>query len=445
VSLAVIIRIMTMMNIKKTLTTILLLTSIFCSVNGQTYISGGIYSNTTWTLANSPYIVTDTIVVFPNVTLTIQPGVVVKLRKNVIIEIRQAQLIAIGTSTDSITFTSDSIAPYQGIYEGIWLNKTISQGSRFKYCNFSYAYNAILVDRNSYATDSTIIFHCKFDSNHFGIYYHLGYNIFVDHCVFSNNQIALSAYSGGACSISVNNSRIINNQYGFYPMFNSILENSIIEYNTLYGIVPQQYDSIHFSYNGTGIWTYYDSYSQINNNIIENNTVGFLIQSNEAGGDYIFCNTICNNTQYNLKYALSFNSNLHIPNNYWCSIDSSTITNGIYDGYDNINLGLVYFTPFLTEPCSLITAVPYNANIFSPFIIFPNPASNYLTVKLTTNFTTSEIKIFNILGESEYNSLTKNQMTDIDISALTNGIHFIQVESLGNVSRQKFIKLYNNR
>jgi hypothetical protein len=40
----------------------------------QTNVSGGIYSNTTWTTAGSPYIVTDTIKVFPGVTLTIQPG-----------------------------------------------------------------------------------------------------------------------------------------------------------------------------------------------------------------------------------------------------------------------------------------------------------------------------------------------------------------------------------
>ncbi len=37
----------------------------------QTNVSGGVFSNTTWTLSNSPYIVTGPVVVFPNVTLTI--------------------------------------------------------------------------------------------------------------------------------------------------------------------------------------------------------------------------------------------------------------------------------------------------------------------------------------------------------------------------------------
>src|SRR5438105_14890689 len=84
--------------------------------NAQTNVSGGIFSNTTWTLANSPYIVVDTVVVFPGVTLTIEPGVVVKFANNKRLEIRQATLVAIGTVTDSITFTSNSLTPNPGIW-----------------------------------------------------------------------------------------------------------------------------------------------------------------------------------------------------------------------------------------------------------------------------------------------------------------------------------------
>jgi hypothetical protein len=45
----------------------------------QTAVSGGIYQNTTWTLAGSPYIVNSSIVVFPGNTLTIQPGVEIQI------------------------------------------------------------------------------------------------------------------------------------------------------------------------------------------------------------------------------------------------------------------------------------------------------------------------------------------------------------------------------
>src|SRR5256885_5347022 len=91
------------------------------SSTAQTNVSGGIYTNTTWTLANSPYIVVDTVVVFPGVTLTIEPGVTVKFANNKKITIRQGTLIAIGTSSDSITFTSNSASPSPGIYSGVEL------------------------------------------------------------------------------------------------------------------------------------------------------------------------------------------------------------------------------------------------------------------------------------------------------------------------------------
>ena len=74
-------------------TKLIFLFALFCGiVNAQTNVSGGIFSNTTWTKANSPYIVTDTVVVFPGVTLTIQPGVIVKFATNKRIEIRYAKL-----------------------------------------------------------------------------------------------------------------------------------------------------------------------------------------------------------------------------------------------------------------------------------------------------------------------------------------------------------------
>src|SRR3954465_6121134 len=101
---------------------LLLLNLSLLTTFAQTNVSGGIYSNTTWTKNNSPYIVTDTVVVFPGVTLTIEAGVTVKFEDLIRIEIRQGSMVAVGTEADSITFTSNSSTPFQGIYSGVYLN-----------------------------------------------------------------------------------------------------------------------------------------------------------------------------------------------------------------------------------------------------------------------------------------------------------------------------------
>jgi hypothetical protein len=109
--------------------------------SAQTNVSGGIYANTTWTFANSPYIVVDTVVVFPGVTLTIEPGVEVRFDDNKELEIR-GTLIANRTVTDSIRFTSNSPSPVPGIWNSIIAGE--SPSTLFNYCYIEYATSAIL-------------------------------------------------------------------------------------------------------------------------------------------------------------------------------------------------------------------------------------------------------------------------------------------------------------
>jgi RHS repeat-associated protein len=70
-------------------------------------VSGDVTTNTTWTAANSPYVVTGTINVQSPATLTIEPGVVVKFQPGAnLLAQAGATLTAIGTSTNPIIFTS---------------------------------------------------------------------------------------------------------------------------------------------------------------------------------------------------------------------------------------------------------------------------------------------------------------------------------------------------
>lgn len=88
-----------------------------------TFVCGNIYSNTTWTLAGSPYIVTCNIVVSNYSTLTIEAGVTVKFVSNTGLKIgvggsNPGQLRAVGTEERPITFTS--VSGKSGDWDGIF-------------------------------------------------------------------------------------------------------------------------------------------------------------------------------------------------------------------------------------------------------------------------------------------------------------------------------------
>ena len=370
--------------------------TIHCSLftTQATNVSGGIYANTTWSFLNSPYIVTDTVVVFPGVTLTIEAGVVVKFADHKYIEIRQANLIAIGTALDSITFTSNNASPTPGIWGvantgGIWLNGNCSCTDSFIYCNVKYATIGVRQSLSSGA----IIKHCNFTKNVIG-FTSFGSNVdtsnftyntttgingistnSLNYCNISNNGFGCDGLQIGNmnnCTVNynqtgmhyiqdskINNSTFKYNQTGINaPTYSyRIFKNCSIDSNTVGGITIGGYgDSLincEIKYNnGNGVYAQYGSppYLVITKCIIENNVTGVEVISSPI---VIFCNKICNNSTHDLYYNVVSGSNANYSNNYWCSTDSTTIASHIYDGYDNISLGLVSFMPIDTLGCYL--------------------------------------------------------------------------------------------
>lgn len=87
--------------------------SLVSSLKAQTNVSGFINANTNWTLAGSPYIVTGNALLSQGFTLTIDPGVEVRFGTNNALQI-DGQLIAIGTPSQRIVFTSNQSNPQPG-------------------------------------------------------------------------------------------------------------------------------------------------------------------------------------------------------------------------------------------------------------------------------------------------------------------------------------------
>src|SRR6266851_4626581 len=109
--------------------TSILLTLVASVASADTNVSGTISTSTTWTLANSPYVVTGAVIVAAASApvLTIEAGVVVKFNAgsgNTCLAIgygAPGRLVAVGTASQPIRFTSNQVTPTAGYWRGIFL------------------------------------------------------------------------------------------------------------------------------------------------------------------------------------------------------------------------------------------------------------------------------------------------------------------------------------
>ena len=403
----------------KKLFMVTLLLTLSVSLYAQTNVSGGIYSNTTWTKANSPYLVTSELVIFDS--LTIEPGVTVLFDSKVKINVR-GTLTAIGTKTDSIIFVnSQAKANWSGIYILGTLNA--------KYCIFEGADTAVnYVDTISF---------CSFINNSVGVYYGGGF----DSCSFTNNVTAIS------------NPGLVKNSYfnlNTYAITSGLtVSNCIFENNTNGITAPQDLvDSCTFLNNGKAILEYNDvGDPYFTNNYLKGNNIAFAVYNNgsytgntiigndtgmyvDGAGAYpveFKNNIICHNT-YNI--VLNTTYNVDAQKNCWCLSDSAAIRATIYDGYTNINLGLVYFDPFntCTDPTT-ITAITAAQNLPTSFVtVAPNPNSGSFNVQLQGNTTPCAYSVYDGRGTTVANGTISNNGS-VNLSGSTPGIYYLVVFS----------------
>ncbi|MFI4854867.1 MAG: right-handed parallel beta-helix repeat-containing protein [Phycisphaerales bacterium JB065] len=91
------------------------------AASGQTLVGGSITSDTTWTLANSPYEMVSTVVVNNGATLTVEPGVIVRGNSNTTLQVNVGHLSAIGSPGSPILLTSvlgTGPEQWDGVYVG---------------------------------------------------------------------------------------------------------------------------------------------------------------------------------------------------------------------------------------------------------------------------------------------------------------------------------------
>lgn len=357
----------------------LLLCSSFFNANAA-FVSGNITANTTWTVANSPYIVNGNLTVDSGVVLTIQPGVEVRVDSTYIFQV-DGKLLAMGTSTDTIKFTSNSANPSIHPWEGITFTLKSVDTSKLQYCRFTNAdvaiytrgaklrisnstfkHNNIGIHINSVPgspyTDYIFINKCLITQNDTGIY-DTGNQLIrsdVDENEISFNYIGLREENTNLGLRNFNDNHFNYNTIGYSStgqQFGSRL--NTFKGNTLYGVyvksaVPESIGYISentFVYNATAIYIDNASVAYIYFNTIAYNGIGIEDNFSYTGsasrnGFSSFSNCYIDNTYYNIRE----NGRLNFPtrDDWWGTASIPGIDSAIYDYNDDTTKGTVIYT-----------------------------------------------------------------------------------------------------
>jgi hypothetical protein len=150
-----------------------------------------------------------------------------------------------------------------------------------------------------------------------------------------------------------------------------------------------------------------DGLTNINNNVISQNDTGIVL-SVSPGSPPIFgpSNIICSNFSYNL--VNNSQSNISLPNICWCDVNSANIAAKIYDGYDNVNYGLIDFNPFVScnqsaspDNCqNLATGISQLPSKHIVANLSPNPMKDHTILTLDQEMQNAIITITNIFGQT---------------------------------------------
>lgn len=462
---------------KALLITLFMLSSV--SLFAQTTVSGGIYANTTWNLAGSPYLVTGSVVVFPNRTLTIDPGVEVIVSADytfntgnfIYLEVR-GNLIANGTTNAPIVFTSSDTTTGFYNWEGIRIKGSQSgtvQMNHFELHNswygihndisqpgVSYTFNECLFRSNNYALqlNADLIYNnCTFESNGVGQAAQLLYgSLSATNCQFINNLCSFTWCS----NISVNNCTFTGNQNNIIGS-SGIVENSQF-INNVFGFAETAgvtVNNCYFDGNGTGIEG--TSACTITNNIFTNNNIAIKIgdagniSQNQINGNDIGIqvlaydpnttiidnNSICNNAIHNLENLTDKNYQVNL--NCFCSQDSTVIENGIFDGYDDITRGLVNYAIY-DDSCENVVSYVTKVNLGNPAGIPELNGSFHSWYNgqslVIENAGSGIFTIYSAQGTQLMKSIAMHGENKIDVN-LPNGLYLVRRE--GGSTKKVFI------
>jgi len=253
----------------------------------NTIVGGPIFENTTWTKDGNPYIVIDTIDVLSGVTLTIEPGVQVKFNSGERLLV-SGDLIAIGTETEPILFTSNLPNPQPGD----WGNIEFLEGSL-----------PTQVDPSGNYLSGSILKHCIVEYGGKNVYAAIWViSHYISNCIIRNNTTEAIRSVGSPTAITyVIENQLINNSsgvVGYYMLIdgNQIYNNNADSIGGIYAHWSTVTNNI-VSGNGNRVYEYLDTRlggisaesSTVEKNIVRDNF------GKDGGGIKVFSSTVKDN------------------------------------------------------------------------------------------------------------------------------------------------------
>lgn len=323
----------------------------------STNVEGVIYSDTTWTKAGSPYILSGLVGVASGVTLTIEPGVTVNLGE-FSLQVGGILIARGGSGEQNIIFISSTAAYGNIAFTNSSTNaptgstsiieNAILQSTSISINNVSLKVNnntitgSINVDQQAspMISNNLIIGDIGVHSSSPRIDHNSivgGINIGGDRPVISNNNVE----GGGPAGIGIN----------FDGPWNGTITGNIV-YGCSTGISVRgagapftlvEKNLVIDNEKGMELSSFR---LQVHNNTIADNSIGIMIRGQELA---LHGNNIQNNRQ-NSIYLENNEYNIDATLNWWGTVEAQLINLTIHDKKNEPKLGTVTFVPTLSAP-----------------------------------------------------------------------------------------------
>jgi len=279
--------------------------------------AGGIFKDTTWTLSESPYVITEDLTLFPGYTLTIEPGVEVRFSPGTKLTIR-GSLIANGTQSNRIVFTSTEPSS-KGSWNGIDIATHLGAKASIKFASFSYAQTAIYV-HCCWKGGPVNIYDSVFTNNIVALGGYAGWKMIIERCVFKNNTYAVRD-----ADKRISNSIFKNNDYGLYCTERISVYSSTFTENrvALYG-GRGEVKNCEISNNNIGIQSFFEGFT-LSQNTIKNNDIGMILGQYDTYSAPVYLNSFINNA---IQVQNPANTIFHSPEKI-----TYTYNGKVYTGY----------------------------------------------------------------------------------------------------------------